>query len=136
MILFSCTWVLGFYVLSDCTYKNLSIVDSLSYKIMGAITLFICFFFGCFNDVQPNDWNCFNLDKFKNWTKSSIFVYFLGVFKLVYRLAYVEILYIYIFNKAIHMRYMLLFRPMLMHMNQHPHICISLLFLFTEYMLW
>ena len=98
--------------------------------------IYLFFFFGCFNDVQPNDWNCFNLDKFKNWTKSSIFVYFLGVFKLVYRLAYVEILYIYIFNKAIHMRYMLLFRPMLMHMNQHPHICISLLFLFTEYMLW
>ena len=151
LILFSCTWVLGFYVLSDCTHKNLSIVDSLSYKFIGTITLwvyldnllftenwklitentvikyflkgkilftcycshifvhwlvheqchetrkkrkrsfnadallnkhtlYICFFFffflGCFNDVQPNDCNCFNLDKFKNWTKPSIFCLF------------------------------------------------------------
>ena len=138
--MFSCTWVLGllgFYVFSDSTHKNLGIVDSLSYKIMGAITLFICLFFGCFNDVQHNDCNCFNLDKFKNWTKPPIFVYFPGVLKLVYGLDYVGILYIYIFNKAIHMRYMLLFRHICWCIrDQHPHICISLLFLFTEYMLW
>ena len=39
LILFSCTWVMGFYVLSKTVLENLSIVNSLSYKIRGGSTL-------------------------------------------------------------------------------------------------
>ena len=102
-------------------------------------TLYICFFFFLGALMTSSQTIAIVLI----WINSRIglshpfFVYFPGAFKLVYRLAYVGISYTYIFNKAIHMRNKLRFRPICWCIwDQHPHIRISLLFLFTEYMLW
>ena len=135
--MFSCTWGLGFYVLSDRTHKNLGIVDSLSYKLWEQSRYLSVYFLGALMTSS------IMIAIVLIWINSRIglshpfFVYFPGAFKLVFRLAYVGISYTYIFNKAIHMCYLLLFRHICWCIwDQHPHICISLLFLFTEYMLW